>query len=432
LLILGNSIPSVEKVAVHLTGGNMPSLSDLAAFETDRLAVFRGAPLYGWINAKAFFELLRSKSSDQDSDNPNPLAMFNPDKIVAATGLSGLKTIAFAFQNSSDGSLFQLFAGAPESDRRGLLKLFPARGKEAAPPPFVPADVIKFQRTRIDGQKAWATVQSVLNDISPQLLSGLNFMLDSANTAAKEKDPGFDIKKDLFGNLGDDFIVYQKAPGGASAADLNAAPSLYLIGSPQPERLAAALKSVLVLFSQQAGSPKEREFLGRKIYSVPLPPMPNSAADPLKAPPRMLSYAASGGYLALATDASILEEYLRSSDGQGKALRQTPGLTEAESKVGGTSTGLLGYENQAETTRAFIETLRKSAEAGSDTNASPVPGIAPFPVPQSPFKDWLDFSLLPPFDKIAKYFYFTVYGASGSPEGFSFKMYAPAPPQLKN
>ena len=43
----------------------------------------------------------------------------------------------------------------------------------------------------------------------------------------------------------------------------------------------------------------------------------------------------------------------------------------------------------------------------------------------------MDFSLLPPFEKIARYFYFTVCTAGANADGLSFKMFAPVPPALK-
>ena len=46
-------------------------------------------------------------------------------------------------------------------------------------------------------------------------------------------------------------------------------------------------------------------------------------------------------------------------------------------------------------------------------------------------KDLMDFSLLPPFEKISKYFYISVYGAGATSEGLQFKMFAPTPPALK-
>lgn len=382
--------------------------------------------MYGWANAKAFIDLLVRRPADKDSDTPNPLAMFTPDKIIAATGLGGLKTLAFACQNSGDGSLALLSAGAPEADRQGLLKLLPAAGKESSPPPFVPADVIKFQRSRMDGQKAWATLQKIMNDISPQIMSGVNFALDTANTAAKQKDPNFDLQKNLFGNLGDDMISYSKAPRGSSLAELNSPPSLFLIGSPRPEQLADALKSILVLFSARGGTPAEREFLGRKIYSLALPTL---GAAPTGQPAPTLSYAASGSYLAITTDTPMLEEYLRSSDSQQKSLREKAGLVDATQQAGGSSVGIFGYQNNAEVSRFMFEAARKFQGTNS-ADSAPLPGME-FPVGGGSFKDWMDFTLLPPFEQVSKYFYFSVYGLNVNADGFTFKMFAPTPPELK-
>ena len=261
LLILGNSTATVEKIVIRLTGGALPSLGELAAYDANHRASFRDAPLYGWINVKSLIEYMTRKSSEKrPSDAPDPFTGPAPDKIIAALGLSGLKTLAFNVQDSSEGSLFQVLLSAPEATRQGIFKIIAGEPKETIPPSFVPADAVKFRRWRLDGQKTWAALEKMLADISPQSLNGVNFILDTANTAAKEKDPSFDIRKNLIGNLGDDIITYEKPPRGNSLAELRSAPSIFLIGSPHPEELAAALKSVLVFMSQQAGTPAERSF----------------------------------------------------------------------------------------------------------------------------------------------------------------------------
>jgi len=53
------------------------------------------------------------------------------------------------------------------------------------------------------------------------------------------------------------------------------------------------------------------------------------------------------------------------------------------------------------------------------------------PTPDKTIKEWMDFSLLPPYEKIAKYFYFTVYAGGSSVDGLTFKMFAPVPPALR-
>jgi hypothetical protein len=429
LLVIGNSIKAVEPVVLRLTGGSVPVLGDLFLYQADHAARFREAPLYAWINAKTIMDIaIRQMAKKEKPDAPNGLDI-NPEKFINALGLRNLKTFGAIFRTSDQGSFLEAYVGAPESSRQGLLKILAGEPKNANPPAFVPGDAVKFQRWRIDGQKVWSALEKMVNDISPQWMSGINFLIETANTAAREKDPGFDIRKSLIGNLGDDVITYRKAPRGNSLAELKSSPAIALIGSPQPEQFAVALRSLTGFIAQQAGiSPEQREFLGRKIYSIPLRslglPMPAGASSM----PATLSFAASGGYVALSADAGILEEYLRTSENQGKSLKDAPGLDEAAQKVLGPGSSLFGYENQAETARTWLEMLRK--DSGAATNATAA-AAAFFPAANA-LKDWLDFSLLPPYEKIAKYFYFTVYSGSASADGLTFRMFAPVPPGLKN
>lgn len=434
LLILGNSSKAVEKVVSRMTGGSVPSLAEQAAYQANHMAMFRSSPLYGWVNAKAFIDLLLKEEAQkkENPDAPNPFDL-KPGKVITALGLASLKTVAVSFQDSNEGEMFQVLIGAPESSRQGLLKILAGEPKETMPPPFVPADAVKFQRWRIDGQKVWATIEKMLTDISPQMIGGVNFLIESANNMAKEKDPGFDIRKTLIGNLGDDVISYEKASRGKTIAEWASPPSIYLVGSPNPEEFAGALKSILVFVSQQTGTPpEEREFLGRKIYSIRLGAMGLPGAS--GASPSTLHYAAGGGYVALSTDPALVEEYLRSSESQGKTLRETPGLADAAQRVTGPGNCLFGFQNETETMKGLVELLRKEPSGTNGANSlvmgMPGNGLGVAAATQE-FKDWLDFSLLPPFEKIAKYFSISVYGGGATTDGLIFKMFEPMPPGLR-
>src|SRR6185436_18138806 len=108
---------------------------------------------------------------------------------------------------------------------------------------------------------------------------------------------------------------------GNTPAGLNSSPSIYLVGSPNAEQLAVALKSATALMPPQfgGGNPvKDREFLGRKVYTLPGPPAAGDTGG--------FNFAASGGYLAMSSDVALLEQYLRSAEGQGKSLRENPGI----------------------------------------------------------------------------------------------------------
>ena len=45
-------------------------------------------------------------------------------------------------------------------------------------------------------------------------------------------------------------------------------------------------------------------------------------------------------------------------------------------------------------------------------------------------REWMDFSLLPEYDQIAKYFFFTVFNGNTTSDGIAFKAFAPRPPGL--
>jgi hypothetical protein len=438
LLIVGNSAKAVEKIVIRLAGGGVPALGETAGYQANHQTLFREAPLYGWVNVKAIMEVWLRKASEkkENPEAPNPFDL-NPDKLLKALGFGGLKTLGFSFQEANEGTLLQGFLGVPEASREGLFKILAGEPKESTPPSFVPADALKFQRWRIDGKKTWAILEKMMSDISPQAVNTLNFLLDSANTYAKDKDPGFDIRKNLIGNLGDDIITYQKPPRGNSALELASPPSLLLVGSSNADQLAASLKSIFVFLSQQAASPpEEREFLGRKIYSVTLGSSLLAMGGRGNAGKvATLQYAAGAGYVAFSTDAAILEEYLRSSQSRGKALREVPGLAEAAQKVAGPNSSLFGYENQAQTMRVLFESLRGGLPGGSNSPvgsaAALLPGAFGLAGGDQNLKEWLDFSLLPSFDKVSKYFSLSVYGGSAGVDGLMLKVFTPAPPTVK-
>ena len=169
--------------------------------------------------------------------------------------------------------------------------------------------------------------------------------------------------------------------------------------------------------SPQDAAKEPREFLGRKIYSFAMRSAP--ARGGAAAPARALYFTASGGYLALSLDTAILEEYLRSADHPPKPLSDLPGLADAASHVGGTGGGLFSCENQRETMRVAFKLFKNTAS--SDT------AMKLFP---AEFRDWADFSLLPDYEAVQKYFYLSVFGGKADAGGLTVKFFNARPPQL--
>ena len=435
LLIIGENSKAIEKVLARQGGGLVPPLAEKAAYQKTHAQLFRDSIAHGWVNVKPIVEKILEAARKQEQPQQPGMPSLSVDKILPVLGITSLETVGAKIASGPEGSTFELLVGAPEAQREGVLKMLTLEKKDASPPPFVPADVIKFQRTRIDAQKAWTTLENMINRIDPTIAGLVQMML---TTAGKDKDPNFDLKKDLIGNLGDDFIQYEKAPKSTKVEDLQQSPTLTLIGSPNPARLLDALRMITSLLPPPLSTAplQEREYLGKKIYSLSMAAMPQAGAegdenaenqDEAGVKTQKFSFTSSGGYLAFSTDDAMLENFLRSGENPPKPLRAAPGFAEAAQKAGGMDNGFFTYENQAESIRFTMELMKSNPEAFhrvvflSARSGENAEGIGRL----------FNLELLPGFDRIAKYFGIAVASATTTPDGFVMKAVAPKPAGLK-
>lgn len=427
LLIVATSAKDVEKILIRQSGGAVPSLSEYGPFAANYGAFFRDTLTYGWVDIKTLIEFVSQKPPKPEEEETEEAGM-DQSKFLSAIGIGAMQSLSLTLKDSNEGSLFTGAIGAPESSRRGIARILSHEARDASPPPFVPHDAVKFTRWRIDLSKAWASLETMLVDMNPAYAGIIKLFVENAG---KDKDPNFDLRKSLIANLGDDLIVYEKKPKEATLAAMDKPPTLYLISSPRSEQMAAAVKS-LTAFLPQPSRFKEREFLGRKVFSVTLPAAraePAAGGAGRRPPERILSYAASGSYVAFSTDTVFLEEYLRTMD--ARPLRDLPGLAVAAEKVGGMGTGLFGFENQQESMRVMFEALKKDAASIDDLlSGSRLAGKLAGNEDKK-FKAWFDFSLLPEFDRVAKYFHIAVWSGSVTTDGITFRWFSPMPPGAK-
>jgi len=415
-LIVGTKSAQIEGVLARLNGKGGGTLADNPAFAADHGAVLKGADFYVWANLGSVLPQLL--------DNLPDGAELGIDfgEVVGALGIDGLGTFAMAYSERPDGAHSELFIGLPKAKRKGLFGLLETKRTDASPPPFVPANVGAFSRWRLDMDAAWKNLEKLLLELSPDVANMVEF---TVGLLGKDKDSNFDFKKSFLHNFGDDLIVYQMPPKGMALNDIGAGPMVVLVKSPNPDELIKGVGAVPGILPPPLN---EAAMLPRRlgdhtVYSFELAEFPDPSTGELVKMELLL--AARDGYMAVSTDADMLQAFLDGKTNGGLAKRD--GLAAATALVGGMDSGFFGYQNDRDMVLSAMDTLRDNADQFDMIfSMIPMDGFG-----EVSLSEWLDFSLLPTGSKIAKYFDFTVYGAETDDRGISLKTFSPRPATLK-
>jgi len=407
-LIVATATAGLDRVVARLTGGTVPVLGEMSDFQTaEAAASFRDSAAYVYLQASGLFEVLKAGTSGSTQGGAFGI---EPQQAIAGLGLDGLRSVSGSLRQTEAGLTGRSLFVVPESKRLGLVKLLRFEAKDSAPPAFVPIDAVKFERIRINGLQVWTGLEALVQQISPQLGALLNM---SMGALGKDKDPNFDFRKQFFGNLSDDYVSFEKSARGKTLPELQNRPSLSLLGAVNSTEMLAALRTLASLLPGGGQDLKEREVGGKKIFSINFP----SGSDQ---PSQSIEISTGSGYVAFANDAAILEEFLRSGDNSSRPLKDLPGLAEAAQEVGGLSTGVFGYQNQRESVQTTWEALRTGGGI-----EKLIPAMSKKAATDA--AEWLDFSLLPPFEQMSKYFGIAVSAGAWNSTGFLFRTFAPTP-----
>lgn len=421
LLVMGTVKTDVEKITLAKSTKATETLENTPAFKQYLSSRPQNAILAGWLNTA---ELQKLVPFSDPNNKPNPMGFnITPQKVLDALGLFAVKSISFSTQYANDANVVEIFIQAPQNERKGFVKILSPDPNDCSPPDFVPTNAVSYTRIRINLQNAWSTIESALEQIDPKIPNVLNLMLQ---TAGKVRDPNFDWRKDLIGSLGDDIVVYKKNPAKLSVETLNTSPSLVLIGSSNPDKLASSIKFLTAL-SPKPPEIKETEIAGKKVSFWE--EEQQGIGD--KKVKRQTYLCAFNNYLAIANDKAILDEALSRSAGTA-SLKDFAPLKETAQKIGGMNSGLFSFVNSREQTRAQFQVLKSESDTiAMLLSVTPIGMRLGLGEDSKVFKEWVDVSLLPEFDKIAKYFYVTTTTLSSQKDGISIKIFTPVPPELK-
>ncbi len=426
MLMIGTNEKILEKTLSD--SGGISALAEDPAFRRIHASKFRDSYGYGWINFRQVMKLVVPQIEAMDRQmarNANPL-IPKPSFVLDVLGLDALDGLAFNLADRDNGSMMELSMAIPKEKREGLFGLIALEEKDSSAPSWVPSDVVQFNRVRFNLATFWNNLEGMVKELVPPVGGIMELYLGGLG---KDRDPNFNFRDSFFGNLGDDIITIGLPPRGDSIEELATAPKLMLFGSPDPSGLVESLLVLTGLIPSAGGAMEEREFLDRTIYSLTIPglPMPGLGAAGGGMPNAGIHLVANEDYVIFSMDEQAVEDFLRGPKSSQKPLSRVGGLAQARSALGSDRLTSFRYDNARSVVEGVWEMGRKSPDvfaenlgAGAALGGPSLNDLGPL----------ANFSALPPFERVAKYFHYSVGGTSADSQYLSIRWFRPTPPGL--
>jgi hypothetical protein len=338
------------------------------------------------------------------------MATLGLDNVAAAACSMG---IARDPANSSCGKAFVKVNGA----KKGICKMLEIESAPVKVPSFVPSSSYSLAVINLDIKKAYNELYNILYGFNPEIAAQ---MYTPLLPPGPQGEPAVQLKSDIIEHLGSQIIIAQSINKSLTGAAL---PSTETLFAAAVSNRGALEKSLSLLFDKliAPGNPQaKRELLGYTIYTLNFQNMPflnTGGATPLQAfagpanpapvQPAKMALTVTDTHLIFGTEAGI-EQAIRTLSSSASSLNSTEWFTTAKQAVT-SAVGLACLQDEAASTELLWNIIRQGSK-----NLPAAQGL----VLSQTGSDIADFTLLPPFESVRKYFGLSVlYGVSRS-DGF--------------
>jgi hypothetical protein len=323
--------------------------------------------------------------------------------------------------SSFSGKAFLKIGGA----KKGICKMLETESAVFKAPRFTPASACSATFINLHIAKAYNELANVLKSFSPQAAAVMYMPLVPPSP---EGEPGLELKRDIIDYLGSEIVIAQNVR------------KPFSLGSPPTESLIAVsvnnrkdlVRSLSLLHSKLLAVNKpeaRRELLGHTLYLVKLGGLPffTAGKTPMQTPstttpPQVptMAFTVTDTHLIFGVEA-VVERAIRALSSEGtSSLSSAKWFAAAKSAIP-SAVGIAGLQDTAASWELIWWMIKESSKNKSQDSGVPL-GLSISPSGGLAFtKTELDFSLLPEFEVVRKYFGLsTFYGVSRA-DGFFFE-----------
>lgn len=430
-MILSGNAESMKFVIAQAKGAGSPTLADSDDYNSTLRAVKSSGPgrIDLYVNIKHIVQTLTAR--EEAAKIKPTLTNLGLDN-VSSFGLS--IDVGSGPGGSSSGKALLKIDGA----KKGICKLLEVESGPVAIPRFVSESTNSVSVVNLNMKKAFDELVKILTAFSPQMAMMLNMPL---TPPGPQGEPPLQLKTGIIDHLGSQIVIAQsidKSAVGTAGQNM-----------PQPKTLVAmavsnreALEKTLLFIHSGMIAPGKpdarRELLGHTIYSVDLGGMlPGFGGGPGARSPMMQGPAGAGApgmtklaftvtdtHLIFASENAVEQAIRTLGSGGSQSVASTKWFSQAKSAIP-SSVGLAGLQNSEASTEAIWAALRNMKMPAKGGGRAAAMGLAGAASPEMMLSqmggDLFDFSLLPDFDAVRKYFGLSAsYGISRQ-DGFFFE-----------
>lgn len=204
-LLISTSQDLAKQAMARLKTPDMPdSLAQLPAFaKCDRVMGLSDVMVF--INVASFLPTLQGLSEQAAEEGAGSEIGLNMATLLPTLGLDAWEAMALTCTIEPEAT--HIKGVLSFSEKRGLLNLLAYGSKPYPRPDFIPGHAISVSASTFSLSRMWKEAETILSSLSPALLAMARAKYQEFLQTAGV-DTSIDLKKNLLGNLGDEFVTF--------------------------------------------------------------------------------------------------------------------------------------------------------------------------------------------------------------------------------
>jgi len=414
-LIGSEDIELLKFVIAHLKGASSPALADDSDYTATFGALGPNHDIDFYLNIKQFVGAIIAR----DTAGSIQIMMTNLglDNAVAAGCSVGVAREPGGF---SCGKAFLKVNGP----KRGIFKILNVESAVLKAPRFVPASAYSVSLLNLNIKKVYDELYSILCSLNPMVAAEMQKPL---LPPGPQGEPAVDLKTGIIDHLGSQIVIAQSV--NKPFSNTGALPPTDSLVALAVNDRSALEKSLSLLHSKLVAptNPEaKRELLGYTIYLISPRALPfmRVGVTPMQGPADMgprempkLAFTVTDTHLIFGVESTVERAIRTLSVGGTASVVSTKWFAAAETAIPSV-VGLACLQDDAASSEMFWWMMKEAGEDKAlNMPVNPTPGL----VLSQAGGDLANFSLLPQFDAVRKYFGLSAFYGVSRPDGFFFE-----------